>query len=92
MCLEAHLLASQMLMRTQDQFDDYRESTIGAAFLTQTISLDENTTVKFEIWLVKSAGIKLHMLTAGKGYGWTGAVQVPCTNVLSQCKLRCGGL
>ncbi|KAG9378701.1 rab gtpase [Pyrenophora tritici-repentis] len=30
--------------------DDYRESTIGAAFLTQTIALDENTTVKFEIW------------------------------------------
>ncbi|PQE22823.1 GTP-binding ypt5 protein [Rutstroemia sp. NJR-2017a BBW] len=28
----------------------HRESTIGAAFLTQTISLDENTTVKFEIW------------------------------------------
>src|ERR1700753_3147081 len=35
---------------SQDQFDSYRESTIGAAFLTQTISLDENTTVKFEIW------------------------------------------
>ena len=34
----------------QDQFDDYRESTIGAAFLTQTIALDETTTVKFEIW------------------------------------------
>jgi GTPase SAR1 family protein len=34
----------------QDQFDSYRESTIGAAFLTQTISLDDNTTVKFEIW------------------------------------------
>ncbi|GAB0131889.1 GTPase Ypt5 [Epichloe bromicola] len=34
----------------QDQFDSFRESTIGAAFLTQTISLDENTTVKFEIW------------------------------------------
>ncbi|KAL8987121.1 MAG: hypothetical protein Q9177_003640, partial [Variospora cf. flavescens] len=33
-----------------DQFDDYRESTIGAAFLTQTISLDDSTTVKFEIW------------------------------------------
>lgn len=31
-------------------FDDYRESTIGAAFLTQTIQLDSNTTVKFEIW------------------------------------------
>lgn len=37
-------------MYFQDQFDDYRESTIGAAFLTQTISLDETTTVKFEIW------------------------------------------
>ena len=36
--------------RLQDQFDDYRESTIGAAFLTQTIALDEQTTVKFEIW------------------------------------------
>jgi GTPase SAR1 family protein len=34
----------------QDQFDDYRESTIGAAFLTQTIALDDTTTVKFEIW------------------------------------------
>ena len=34
----------------KDQFDDYRESTIGAAFLTQTISLDDTTTVKFEIW------------------------------------------
>ncbi|KAF9970108.1 GTP-binding protein of the rab/ypt [Actinomortierella ambigua] len=33
-----------------DQFDDYRESTIGAAFLTQTVSLDDNATVKFEIW------------------------------------------
>ncbi|KAI8985171.1 ras family-domain-containing protein [Pilobolus umbonatus] len=32
------------------QFDEYRESTIGAAFLAQTIPLDENTTLKFEIW------------------------------------------
>lgn len=38
------------LTHCQDQFDDYRESTIGAAFLTQTITLDEQTTVKFEIW------------------------------------------
>jgi hypothetical protein len=37
-------------LEIQDQFDDYRESTIGAAFLTQTIALDETTTVKFEIW------------------------------------------
>lgn len=40
----------QRLTGEQDQFDDYRESTIGAAFLTQTIALDDNTTVKFEIW------------------------------------------
>lgn len=38
------------LTELQDQFDSFRESTIGAAFLTQTISLDETTTVKFEIW------------------------------------------
>lgn len=35
----------------KNTFDDMRESTIGAAFLTQSISLPEvNTTVKFEIW------------------------------------------
>lgn len=33
----------------KNTFDDLRESTIGAAFLTQSITFD-NTTVKFEIW------------------------------------------
>jgi len=42
--------SSLVLRFVKDQFDDYRESTIGAAFLTQTIALDESTTVKFEIW------------------------------------------
>ncbi|KAF9323982.1 GTP-binding protein of the rab/ypt [Podila minutissima] len=42
---------SLVLRFVKDQFDDYRESTIGAAFLTQTISLDDATTVKFEICL-----------------------------------------
>jgi len=42
--------SSLVLRFVKDQFDDYRESTIGAAFLTQTVALDENTTVKFEIW------------------------------------------
>jgi len=42
--------SSLVLRFVKDQFDDYRESTIGAAFLTQTIPLDETTTVKFEIW------------------------------------------
>ncbi|CAO3598478.1 unnamed protein product [Absidia cylindrospora] len=36
----------------KDHFDEYRESTIGAAFLAQTISLDDNTTVKFEIGIL----------------------------------------
>ncbi|KAI3622674.1 gtp-binding protein ypt5 [Moniliophthora roreri] len=39
-----------VLRFVKDQFDDYRESTIGAAFLTQTVTLDDGTTVKFEIW------------------------------------------
>ncbi|KAF6011356.1 hypothetical protein HII13_002718 [Brettanomyces bruxellensis] len=34
----------------KDSFNDFKESTIGAAFLTQTIDLDSDTTVKFEIW------------------------------------------
>lgn len=34
----------------KDQFDEFRESTIGAAFLTQSINLDSQTTIKFEIW------------------------------------------
>ncbi|KAK4900658.1 GTP-binding protein of the rab/ypt [Elasticomyces elasticus] len=42
--------SSLVLRFVKDQFDDYRESTIGAAFLTQTIALDDSTTVKFEIW------------------------------------------
>jgi len=42
--------SSIVLRFVKDQFDSFRESTIGAAFLTQTISLDETTTVKFEIW------------------------------------------
>ncbi|KAL1712818.1 ras family-domain-containing protein [Schizophyllum commune] len=42
--------SSLVLRFVKDQFDDYRESTIGAAFLTQTVTLDDGTTVKFEIW------------------------------------------
>lgn len=42
--------SSLVLRFVRDQFDDYRESTIGAAFLTQTVPVDEQTTVKFEIW------------------------------------------
>ncbi|EGW32646.1 uncharacterized protein SPAPADRAFT_61705 [Spathaspora passalidarum NRRL Y-27907] len=35
----------------KNTFDELRESTIGAAFLTQTITIPEtDTTIKFEIW------------------------------------------
>ncbi|KAH0837927.1 GTP-binding protein RAB5 [Lanmaoa asiatica] len=44
--------SSLVLRFVKDQFDDYRESTIGAAFLTQTVTLDDQTTVKFEIWYI----------------------------------------
>lgn len=33
----------------RDEWFDYQEPTIGAAFLTQTVQLDD-ATVKFEIW------------------------------------------
>lgn len=35
---------------SKNKFDEFRESTIGAAFLTQSVRLDNDTTVKFEIW------------------------------------------
>ena len=41
--------SSLVLRFVKGQFHEYQESTIGAAFLTQTISLDD-ATVKFEIW------------------------------------------
>ena len=41
--------SSLVLRFVKGQFHEYQESTIGAAFLTQTICLDE-ATVKFEIW------------------------------------------
>jgi len=41
--------SSLVLRFVKDQFEDYRESTIGA-FLTQTVQLEDQTTIKFEIW------------------------------------------
>lgn len=41
--------SSLVLRFVKQQFDDYRESTIGAAFLTQTVQLADRV-VKFEIW------------------------------------------
>nr|POE77617.1 gtp-binding protein ypt5 [Quercus suber] len=44
------LQESLRLERVHSSSGSSKESTIGAAFLTQTIALDEQTTVKFEIW------------------------------------------
>eukprot|EP00736_Rhodelphis_marinus_P001572 Rmarinus@m.2488 len=41
--------SSLVLRFVRGQFFEYQESTIGAAFLTQTVALDDYT-VKFEIW------------------------------------------
>lgn len=47
---EAGVGKSCLVVRfVRDDFFDYQEPTIGAAFLTQTVTLD-STTVKFEIW------------------------------------------
>ena len=41
--------SSLVLRFVKGQFFDYQESTIGAAFLTQTVSTDD-AVVKFEVW------------------------------------------
>ncbi|CAO3656157.1 unnamed protein product [Mucor hiemalis] len=46
---------NSLVMRfVKDHFDEYRESTIGAAFLAQTVSLDDNTTVKLKFGKLSS--------------------------------------
>ncbi|GAA5985678.1 hypothetical protein JCM11641_001471 [Rhodosporidiobolus odoratus] len=42
--------SSLVLQFVKHQFDDYRESTIGAAFLTQTVPVSTGNSIKFEIW------------------------------------------
>eukprot|EP00768_Dysnectes_brevis_P000505 gnl/Dysnectes_brevis/1109_a1240_4317.p1 GENE.gnl/Dysnectes_brevis/1109_a1240_4317~~gnl/Dysnectes_brevis/1109_a1240_4317.p1 ORF type:complete len:207 (-),score=16.62 gnl/Dysnectes_brevis/1109_a1240_4317:74-655(-) len=41
--------SSLVLRFVRNSFIDYQEPTIGAAFLTQTVVIDD-TTIKFEIW------------------------------------------
>jgi small GTP-binding protein len=49
--LEIHenLYLMQMTLPCSGEFFDYQEPTIGAAFLTQTVQLDD-CTVRFELW------------------------------------------
>ena len=55
--------SSLVLRFVKGQFHEFQESTIGAAFLTQTLCLDD-TTVKFEIW--DTAGQVKILLQIGK--------------------------
>ena len=55
--------SSLVLRFVKGQFHEFQESTIGAAFLTQTLCLDD-TTVKFEIW--DTAGQVKILLQVGK--------------------------
>jgi GTPase SAR1 family protein len=48
-CPSSSLIAFELDRFVRGQFFEYQESTIGAAFLTQTVALND-TTVKFEIW------------------------------------------
>jgi len=42
---------SSLVVRfTKNEFAEFQESTIGAAFCTQTVSLSDGANVKFEIW------------------------------------------
>ena len=61
-----------------------------AAFLTQTVSLDESTTVKFEIWCMPFARL-LRIPSSSRrlqGHGRAGALQVARADVLPQRQLR----
>jgi len=48
---ESNVGKSSLVLRfVQNKFLERTEGTIGAAFLTKSLSLDENTTIRFEIW------------------------------------------
>ncbi|KDN49081.1 hypothetical protein RSAG8_02434, partial [Rhizoctonia solani AG-8 WAC10335] len=42
--------SSLVIRFVKGNYEEFRESTIGAAFLTQTVTLEDQTVVKFEIW------------------------------------------
>ncbi|CAE6428652.1 unnamed protein product [Rhizoctonia solani] len=52
--------SSLVIRFVKGNYEEFRESTIGAAFLTQTVTLEDQTVVKFEIWW---------------GYRWTRTIQ-----------------
>lgn len=79
--------SSLVLRFVRGQFFEYQESTIGAAFLTQTVALND-TTVKFEIW--DTAGQERYHSLAPMYYrGAAAAIVVyDITNRVSVCTRR----
>lgn len=76
--------SSLVLRFVKGQFHEYQESTIGAAFLTQTLSM-EDSEVKFEIW--DTAGQVIHYFInycelTNPCFGPPGTVQQSGTDVL----------
>ena len=57
--------SSLVLRFVKGQFHEYQETTIGAAFLTQTVTVD-GVTVKFEIWDTAGAA-NIDCVTASAG-------------------------
>ena len=79
--------SSLVLRFVRGQFFEYQESAIGAAFLTQTVALND-TTVKFEIW--DTAGQERYHSLAPMYYrGAAAAIVVyDITNRVSVCTRR----
>uniref|UniRef100_A0A8C6S3B1 Uncharacterized protein n=1 Tax=Nannospalax galili TaxID=1026970 RepID=A0A8C6S3B1_NANGA len=59
--------SSLVLHFVKGQFHEYQESSIGAAFLTQTVCLDD-TTVKIEIW--DTAAVVAYDITNTDIFAW----------------------
>jgi GTPase SAR1 family protein len=77
--------SSLVLRFVRGQFFEYQESTIGAAFLTQTVALND-TTVKFEIW--DTAGQERYHSLAPMYYRGAAAAIV-VYDITNRVRLRC---
>lgn len=77
--------SSLVLRFVKGQFHEYQESTIGAAFLTQTVHIDD-TAVKFEIWVsvLFATYLQIFIVAFFIGYCWTGKIPQFGANVLSR--------
>ncbi|GIQ90499.1 small GTPase superfamily, Rab type [Kipferlia bialata] len=70
--------SSLVLRFVRNQFVDFQEPTIGAAFLTQTVNLTQhNCVVKFEIW--DTAGQERYRSLAPMYYRYSVCERYGCT-------------